>query len=134
MWLEALMSDAKISCPLRHFFLTALEHSESMCGRFDKKKPASPEKRLRPGKIFFLLFLGKCAGFMVKHVFLHWKINAQDVKNSSCLRVLYVVCTIGWFLLILFHICVCNETKKSCHPPSPGPPKIQDQLIHCNTY
>lgn len=68
------MSDAKISCPLRHFFLTALEHSESMCGRFDKKKPASPEKRLRPGKIFFIIifremcwFYGKTRVFALKN-------------------------------------------------------------------
>lgn len=70
------MSDAKIPCPLRHFF-PALEHRESMCGVFDKKKPASPEKSFGSGKSLYIL--GKWAGFMVKQV---KKINAQDVKRN----------------------------------------------------
>lgn len=74
------MSDAKIPCPLRHFF-PALEHRESMCGVFDKKKPASPEKKLwvREEFIFFRemgWFYGKTGVFALK------KINAQDVKRN----------------------------------------------------
>lgn len=114
MWLDALMSDAKIPCPLRHFF-PALEHRESMCGVFDKKKPASPEKSFGSGKSLY--FLGKWAGFMVKQVFSHWKkLTPRMLKEISCLRVLR--CMYNRLIFILFHMCVWNETKKLPLSPS----------------